>query len=456
MQSRAVNSGRTGDSTLRLALTSMGASGVEWYDFFVYGTAAALVFPRLFFSPELSPLVAQLAAFSTFAVGFIARPLGGVVFGHFGDLHGRKKALVVALMTMGVSTLLVGLLPTYATAGAWAPLMLILLRFVQGFAVGGQWGAAALIAIENAPEGRRGLFGSFVQIGVPAGVVLANVAFLVCNGLMSQQAFETWGWRVPFLFSIVVVGLALYVQLQMQESREFAALAAARSKNDDEPARHRSPIRQVIASSWRVILLAGGAFIASNACFYVIITWVISYATSTLSLPRELILGCIMFGSLCMIPALILVAHVSDRIGRYGLFRAGCLTTGLWSFAFFPLLETGSIVGAGAAIAVGLCFIAMMYGPQAALFAELFATEVRYSGASLGYQIGVLLGGGFAPMIATSLFAISGNSMAVALYMAAACFVSIVCVSLLHKRRPQEIRDRRFAAEGVAENAVHP
>jgi MFS family permease len=425
---------------LRLALTSMGASGVEWYDFFVYGTAAALVFPHIFFSPELSPLVAQLAAFSTFAVGFIARPLGGIVFGHLGDLHGRKKTLVIALVTMGISTLLVGLLPTYATVGAWAPLMLIILRFAQGFAVGGQWGAAALIAMESAPEGRRGLFGSFVQIGVPAGVVLANVAFFLSNGLMSREAFEAWGWRVPFLLSIAVIGLALYVHLRMEESREFVALAATRAKNTAAPVRQRSPILQVIARSWRLILLAGGAFIASNACFYVIITWVISYGTSTLALSRERMLGYIMFGSLCMIPALIVVAHISDRVGRYGIFRLGCLTTGLWSFAFFPLLETGTMVGGAAAIAVGLCFIALMYGPQAALFAELFATEVRYSGASLGYQVGVLLGGGFAPMIATSLFAIYRNSMAVALYMAAACLVSIVCVSLLHRHRLREMQ----------------
>jgi MFS family permease len=424
---------------LRLALTSMGASGVEWYDFFVYGTAAALVFPHIFFSPELSPLVAQLAAFSTFAVGFIARPLGGIVFGHLGDLHGRKKTLVIALVTMGISTLLVGLLPTYATVGAWAPLMLMVLRFAQGFAVGGQWGAAALIAMESAPEGRRGLFGSFVQIGVPAGVVLANVAFFLSNGLMSREAFEAWGWRLPFLLSIVVIALALYVHLRMEESREFVALAAKRAKNDAEPVRQRSPILQVIARSWRLILLAGGAFIASNACFYVIITWAISYGTSTLGLSRELMLGYIMFGSLCMIPALIFVAHLSDRIGRYGIFRLGCLTTGLWSFAFFPLLETGTMVGGAAANAGGLCFIALMYGPQAALFAELFTTEVRYSGASLGYQVGVLLGGGFAPMIATSLFAIYRNSVAVALYMAAACLISIVCVSLLHRRRLREL-----------------
>lgn len=422
-------------STLRLAMTSSVAAGVEWYDFFVYGTAAALVFPHIFFSPELSPLVAQLAAFSTFAVGFIARPLGGVVFGHFGDLYGRKATLVAALMIMGVSTLLVGLLPTYASVGMWAPLMLVALRFAQGFAVGGQWGAAALIAIENAPEGRRGLFGSFVQIGVPSGVVLANIAFMLCAGLMDRASFEAWGWRIPFLLSVVVVGLALFVHTRIPESREFVAAAAKRAQAAPSDAPRRSPILQVIATSWRRILLAGGAFIASNACFYVIITWVISYGTTELQLSRELMLGGVMFGSLCMIPALIGVAAASDRLGRYGLFRLGCLTTGLWSFAFFPLLETGTPLGVGAAIAIALCCVAMMYGPQAALFAELFSTEVRYSGASLGYQVGVLLGGGFAPMIATALFAASGNSQAVAGYMAATCLISIVCVSWLHAHR---------------------
>jgi len=438
-------SGRNRGSMVRLALTSIGAAGVEWYDFFVYGTAAALIFPHIFFSPELSPLVAQLAAFSTFAVGFIARPLGGVVFGHFGDLRGRKTALVVALMTMGVSTLLVGLLPTYASVGAAAPLMLILLRFLQGFAVGGQWGAAALIAIENAPEGRRGLFGSFVQIGVPSGVILANIAFFLSGGLMSPQAFSAWGWRVPFLLSVVVVALALYVHIRMEESREFETIAKAAPENEP-PAPQRSPILRVIASSWELILLAGGAFIASNACFYVIITWVISYATTTLGLSRELMLACIMFGSLCMIPALIAVAHLSDRVGRYGLFKLGCVTTGLWSFAFFPLLETGTAAGICTAIGVGLCVVSLMYGPQAALFAELFATKVRYSGASLGYQVGVLLGGGFTPLIAASLFAAFGRSIAVACFMAATCLISLICVSVLHDRRLKEVQHERLAA----------
>lgn len=438
-----------GRSTVKLALTSMGAAGVEWYDFFVYGTAAALVFPRLFFSPDLSPFVAQIAAFSTFAVGFIARPLGGVIFGHFGDLYGRKKALFAALMIMGVSTLLVGLLPTYQTVGALAPILLILLRVAQGFAVGGQWGAAALIAIENAPEGRRGLFGSFVQIGVPAGVVLANAAFFLSGGMMSTEDFEAWGWRIPFLLSIVVVGLAIFVQMRMEESREFEKIAAARADRGAQNTKQRSPILEVIAARWGIILLAGGAFIASNACFYVIITWVISYGTSTLALSREMMLGCIMFGSVCMIPALIIIAHLSDKFGRYGLFRLGCMATGLWSFAFFPLLEMGTIVSVSAAIAIGLCFIAMMYGPQAALFAELFDTEVRYSGASLGYQVGVLLGGGFAPMIATALFASTGTSLSVAFYMAAACLISVICVSFLHVRRRKEVQDERLSTATV-------
>jgi hypothetical protein len=240
---------------------------------------------------------------------------------------------------------------------------------------------------------------------------------------------------MPFLLSVVVIALALYVHLRMAESREFEAQAATAARNDPA-APEPSPILRVIASSWRLILLAGGAFIASNACFYVIITWVIAYGTATLGLSREMILGCIMFGSVCMIPALIVVAHLSDRFGRYGLFQLGCATTGLWSFAFFPLLETGTVAGASAAIAVGLCFISLMYGPQAALFAELFSTRVRYSGATLGYQVGVLIGGGFTPMIAASLFAAFGTSMAVACFMAATCLISLICVCFLHARRP--------------------
>lgn len=429
-------------STLRLALTSMGASGVEWYDFFVYGTAAALVFPRIFFSPELSPLVAQMAAFSTFAVGFIARPLGGVVFAHYGDLYGRKRMLFAALLIMGISTLLVGLLPTYETVGALAPILLIALRFIQGLAVGGQWGAAALIAIENAPEGRKGLFGSFVQVGVPAGVILANVAFFASDGLMSEDQFATWGWRVPFLLSIVVIMLAFYVQHRLEESREFEASAANRTVPDHDTPARRSPIIDVIVQRWSLILIAGGAFIASNACFYVIITWVITYGTATLGLPKNLMLGGIMIGSLCMIPALIFVAHLSDKLGRFGIFRLGCIATGLWSFAFFPLLKTGTLLGVATATSVGLALIALMYGPQAALFAELFDTEVRYSGATLGYQVGVLLGGGFTPMIATGLFAYFGDSLAIATFMAGCCLVSAICVTILHARRPHVAQAR--------------
>lgn len=429
-------------STLRLALTSMGASGVEWYDFFVYGTAAALVFPRIFFSPELSPLVAQMAAFSTFAVGFIARPLGGVVFAHYGDLYGRKRMLFAALLIMGISTLLVGLLPTYETVGALAPILLIALRFIQGLAVGGQWGAAALIAIENAPEGRKGLFGSFVQVGVPAGVILANVAFFASDGLMSEDQFAAWGWRVPFLLSIVVIMLAFYVQHRLEESREFEASAANRTVPHHDTAARRSPIIDVIVQRWSLILVAGGAFIASNACFYVIITWVITYGTATLGLPKNLMLGGIMIGSLCMIPALIFVAHLSDKLGRFGIFRLGCIATGLWSFAFFPLLETGTLLGVATATSVGLALIALMYGPQAALFAELFDTEVRYSGATLGYQVGVLLGGGFTPMIATGLFAYFGDSLAIASFMAGCCLVSAICVTILHARRPHVAQTR--------------
>jgi metabolite-proton symporter len=416
-------------SIARVALTALGASSIEWYDFFIYGTAAALVFPKLFFPADLPPAVAQLAAFSTFAVGFIARPVGGVVFGHFGDRIGRKRALVAALLLMGAATTLIGLLPPYAMVGVAAPLALIVLRFAQGLAVGGQWGGAALLAIESAPPGKRGFYGSFAQMGVPAGVVLANLIFLLMGEAIAPEAFQAWGWRVPFLLSVALVGLGLYVQLKLEDTPEFRALEAAAERQ--EKRRPHSPILQAIAKHPKEILLAGGSFVASNGCFYVIITYVVAYATKELGVPRSTILWAVLLGSLCSAPSLPVTAALSDRFGRRGVFMLGALLSGLWALPFFQLIDTGQFAAMFVAIAVGLTLLNIMYGPQAALFAELFSTEMRYSGASLGYQVGAIFGGGFAPMIATALLAESGTSMAISGYMAALCAVSLVSVFLL-------------------------
>jgi metabolite-proton symporter len=431
-------------AVLKVALTASAGATIEWYDFFIYGTAAALVFPTLFFPADIPPLAAQMAAFSTFAVGFIARPVGGVVFGHLGDVFGRKRALVLALTLMGLSTAAIGLLPSYALAGAAAPVLLVILRFAQGLAVGGQWGGAALLAIENAPPSRRGFYGSFAQIGVPLGVVLANVVFLIVNAVLSPDGFLAWGWRIPFLASLVLVGIGAYVQFQLEETAEFDE-ARSETKTADAP-RRRSPIVSVVLSHPAEILLAGGAFVANNTCFYVAITYAVAYGTATLHLSRDLMLGSVMVGSVIMTPALIACGWISDHWGRRPPFMAGAALTGLWAFAFFPLLESGAPWAVALAVTVELVLISLMYGPQAALFAELFPVEVRYSGASLGYQLGSVVGGGFAPIIATALFARFGSSDAIAVYLFVMCVVSLACTVALSLRARAA---RRAGAEAV-------
>lgn len=421
-------------SPLKVALTASAGATVEWYDFFIYGTAAALVFPKLFFPADLPPFVAQIAAFATFGVGFLARPVGGAVFGHFGDIVGRKRALVTALITMGLATAAIGLLPSYATAGVIAPLMLVVLRFIQGFAVGGQWGGAALLAMESAPPNRRGFFGSFVQIGVPLGVLLANVVFLVMGMVVAPDAFIAWGWRVPFVASLLLVGIGLYVQLHLEESVEFDE----RATEPDE--RTRSPLLRVLIQHPTELLLAGGAFIANNTCFYIAITYVVAYGTATLGLTREVMLGAVMTGSVVMVPALILCGWVSDHWGRRGPFMWGAALCGLWAFAFFPLIETREPAMIALAVSVALVLISMMYGPQAALFAELFPVELRYSGASLGYQLGTVLGGGLAPMIAATLFEEFHSSLPISIYLAGACTLSLVCTAALALRARRAAR----------------
>ncbi len=417
----------------KVALTAAAGAAIEWYDFFIYGTAAALVFPTLFFPADIPPFAAQIAAFSTFAVGFIARPIGGVLFGHFGDLIGRKRALSAALVLMGLSSSLIGLLPSYAAVGWVAPLLLVLLRFVQGLAIGGQWGGAALLAIESAPPSRQGFYGSFVQIGVPLGVVLANVVFLASSATMSDAGFVSWGWRIPFLLSFALVAIGLYVQFNLEETPEFRAVETRAAKAGP---RRRSPIISVILSHPRQILLAGGTFVANNTCFYVTITYAVAYGTATLHLSRDMMLAGVLIASAAMSPVLMLCGWISDHWGRRPPFMLGAVLTGLWSFAFFPLIETGTFWGVLAAIGGELGFISLMYGPQAALFAELFPAEMRYSGASLGYQLGAVVGGGFAPIIATALYARFGSNDAIAVYLLAMCAISFVSVALLTVRPP--------------------
>lgn len=448
-------------SIVKVAITALTATSIEWYDFFIYGTAAALVFPRVFFSAELSPFVAQLASFSTFAVGFVARPLGGVIFGHFGDKVGRKVALVTALLMMGVATTLIGLLPSYATAGALAPALLVLLRFIQGFAIGGQWAGAVLLATENAPSNRRGFYGAFAQAGVPAGMLLANLIFLIVNATVAPDAFLSWGWRIPFLMSIGLIGLALYVQLRLEETTEFRQLKEAKQFRDRQLIEQRaaaagisveqaiaeaaaerrpSPVLEALRRYPREITLATGALMAIQVSFYIFSTFLIAYGTAPtgMNMPRSTMLSAVLISAIVMIPALFVSAAYSDRHGRRGIFMAGAVLAGVWGFFLFPLMETRSFTLIVVSMSIGQIFFAMMYGPQAAFLAEMFSTRVRYSGASLGYQLGAILGGALAPIIATALVARFNSAFPVSIYIALACAVTVVSVLMLRETYQSE------------------
>jgi metabolite-proton symporter len=437
-------------SIRKVATISLIGTSIEWYDFFLYGAAAAVVFPKVFFAGDLPPLVALMAAFATFAVGFIARPVGGVIFGHYGDKLGRKGTLVTALVMMGLATTLIGLLPSYATVGVWAPLMLIALRFVQGLAIGGQWGGAMLLVTESAPPNRRGFYGSFAQAGAPMGVILANLALLLVSSTLSNEDFMAWGWRVPFILSVILVGIALYVQLRLEETETFRRLqklsearAAEANIATGKVKSNRSPVLQVLASHPKRIMLAAGAFIAVQVSFYILIAFVLAYGANRpgLSIPRDTMLVAVLFGAVCMAPAIFISGAISDRYGRRSIFMTGAALLGVWAFAIFPLIDTGSLPLICVAIGVAQVFVAMMYGPQAAFFAELFPTEVRYSGASLGYQLGAILGGAVAPLAATALLDRFGTGLSISVYIAAACLISLISVFMLSETFKTNLHD---------------
>jgi len=393
-------------SMRKVALTSLAGTSIEWYDFFLYGTAAAVIFPKAFFPQDLPAMVLLIISFSTFAVGFIARPVGGVIFGHFGDRIGRKRTLVAALMMMGAATTLIGLLPTYATIGVAAPLLLVLLRFIQGLAIGGQWGGAMLLVTESAPADKRGWYGAYAQAGAPVGVILANLAFIGVSLSMSDEAFMAWGWRLPFIASIVLIIISLYVQLRLEDTEAFKSLKAAQDSGDAAGQVKRSPVIEALQRYPRRIALAAGAFLSVQVTFYILIAFAVAYGLNspTVDLSRDQMLTAVLIASAIMVPTQFYFSGLSDRIGRKNVYRAGALLTGLWGFALFPLIDTGSIELIIVAITLGLVFVGMQYGPQAAYFTELFSTEVRYSGASLGYQIGAILGGALAPTIAVLLW----------------------------------------------------
>lgn len=422
-------------SMRKVALTALAGTSIEWYDFFLYATAAALVFPSAFF-PDSSPTMALILSFGTFAFGFIAQPLGGILFGHFGDRVGRKRTLVIALMMMGIASTLIGLLPTFATIGIAAPILLSVLRFAQGLAIGGQWGGAMLLVTESAPSDKRGYYGAYAQAGAPVGVILANVAFMLISYTVSEDAFMEWGWRIPFISSVLLIGISMYVQLHMEETDAFKELQELQKKKHAEQTHkvvvRRSPVLEAIAKYPKRIALAAGAFLSIQVAFYILIGFVLAYGTDAegAGMSRDEMLFAVLLASVLQIPAQFMAAAYSDRKGRRGIFMLGAILTGVWAFALFPLIDTGSFWLIVVALTGGLVFLGMMYGPQAAFFTELFSTEVRYSGASLGYQIGAIVGGAFAPTIATILWT-EYSIVWVSVYIAIASGLSLVSVLML-------------------------
>ena len=425
----------------KVALTALAGTSIEWYDFFLYGAAAALIFPTAFFG-EATPSTALILSLLTFAAGFIARPIGGIIFGHYGDRVGRKKTLVMALILMGVSSTLIGLLPTYAMIGITAPILLTSLRFAQGLAIGGQWGGAMLLVTESAPSNQRGYYGAFAQAGAPIGVILANLAFITTSALVSEDSFYSWGWRIPFLASAILIGISMYIQLNLEDTKAFKELQALREsqKDNNEDAIRRSPILEAIQKYPKRIALAAGAFLSIQVTFYILIAFLLAYGVASADITRDDMLAAVLIASAIMVPVQFIFSSYSDRHGRKGVFMAGAILTGLWAFAIFPLVDTGNFWLIVLAISGGLVFVSMMYGPQAAFFTELFTTEVRYSGATLGYQFGAILGGAFAPTIAALLWKDYGIFW-VSVYIAFASLLTLLSVMALTETYQTDLND---------------
>jgi metabolite-proton symporter len=424
---------------------SMAGTTVEWYDFFLYGVAAAVVFPKVFF-PSDDPAAGTLASLATFAIGFLARPVGGLVFGHFGDKIGRKKLLVLSLVMMGVATFAIGLLPSYATIGFAAPLLLVLLRLIQGFALGGEWGGAVLIVSEHGDPARRGYWASWPQAGVPFGQLIANGMLFLLAAVQSEQDFQSWGWRIPFLASAVLVLIGLYVRLAVEESpvfREAQARAAERAAAGDQD---RMPILDVFRYYPREVFTAMGARFAENVSYYIFTIVISTYATQRLGLSSRFVLGAVLIGAVVHLVTIPLWGALSDRVGRRPLYLFGAAGVGIWAFAFIYLVDTRNFWLIALAVVVGLVLHGAMYGPQAAFLSELFGTKVRYSGVSVGYQLASILAGGIAPLVAVYLYTRFDSGYAVSVYVLVCSLVTIAAVATY-----TETRNRDLAADnGIA------
>jgi MFS family permease len=443
MQSMAVHSGLSDSehsAQLRKAvIAATVGTTIEWYDFFIYGTAAGLVFPKLFF-PNSDPLVGTLLAFSTYFVGFIGRPIGAAIFGHYGDRIGRKATLIATLLVMGIATFLIAFVPSYASIGIWGAIILTVLRTIQGIGVGGEWGGSVLISMEwSRGHGSRGLVAAWPQFGVPSGLFLANLAILAFS-TWSGADFATWGWRVPFLLSIILIGVGLWIRLGILETPVFKQLLETKKIE-------AAPIVEVFRRQPLEILLSALVRMAEQAPFYIFTAFVFAYGTTTLHMTRNLILTAVLVASCVSFVTIPLSGHISDRIGRRKMYLIGAAVTGLFGFLYFGMLDTALPSAVFIAIVLSLIPHDMMYGPQAALIAEAFTPRLRYSGASLGYQFASIIAGGPAPLIATALFAAYHTGYAIAIYIAGCAVVSLVAAGFMPDYTGQDISAEYDAAD---------
>jgi MFS family permease len=427
-------------STKVIFTASLVGTSIEWYDYYIFGTASALAFGAVFF-PQYSAVAGSLAAFATFAVGFVVRPFAAAIIGHFGDRIGRKTLLVLTLLLTGVATALIGVLPTYAAIGVAAPILLVTLRIIQGFGVGGEWGGAILIATEHATPNRRAFFGSFAQYGVPVGVLTSNLVFLAISGLPDED-FLAYGWRIPFLISIVLVVIGLVTRVKLADAPEFQRL-----KQTEGVA--KMPIAELVRTHPRALVLAGIAAIAPPAIGYTVIVYLLSYGTKTVGFARSTLLTMILISTVLWIATIAVSSLLSDRYGAKRLYVWGAVTAVVWPVPMFLLIDTGSVGAALVAVLVAAVPQGIMAGAQGGLFTALFGVRTRYTGISLAYQFGGIIGGAVNPLVATALQA-SGGSMAVALYLTALCVASLVAALLL-PRPAAALTPVRTGASAVAD-----
>ena len=415
----------------RIVAASMAGTVAEWYEFFLYGMAAALVFGDVFFKATGNPLDGVIAALLTYAVGFVARPIGGIVFGHYGDRFGRKKLLQVSLLMIGVSTFLIGALPGFDQIGYAAPILLVVLRFVQGIAIGGEWGGAVLLVAEHSPDNQRGFWSSFPQVGAPLGNVLATVVLLTLSNLLSEQAFLTWGWRIGFFLSAVIVLIGWYIRSKVEDSQIF------RDSAEQQPpaANTWQAVRRVVRARPREVATAMGLRVVENILYYLVVTFSLTYLKVQLRVDTSTILTLMLISHLVHAATILLFGWMSDRVGRRPVYLAGVLLSSAYCFIAFPLMDTKSVALILGAITLGMVVHAMMYAPQPALMAEMFPTHMRYIGISLGAQVTAIFAGSLAPVIATLLLRTYASWIPVAGYVTIAAVISLVAVALLRETR---------------------